>query len=146
MFVTAGLVPAGHTRRSCLWPTVPSLWVAETIPDITQHEDPRRWLSAVIYPLKEADGLVREVVLIHEDITARKRAEDARLGSEQRFRQLADAMPQIVWTARPDGEIYYLNRRWYEFTGLPESQGNEGWGHILHPDDAPAANERHPLH
>ena len=49
----------------------------DTIPDITQHEDPRRWLSAVIYPLKDADGRVREVVLIHEDITARHRAEEA---------------------------------------------------------------------
>jgi PAS domain S-box-containing protein len=114
----------------------------ETIPDITQHEDPRRWLSAVIYPLKDADGQVREVVLIHEDITARKRAEDALLESEQRFRQLADAMPQIVWTARPDGNIDYLNRRWTEFTGLSETVSNDGWGQILHPEEAQAAGER----
>ena len=51
-------------------------------------------------------------------------------------------MPQIVWTARPDGDIDYLNRQWHEFTGLPETLGNEGWGQILHPDDAPSAGER----
>ena len=51
----------------------------DTIPDITQHEDPRRWLSAVIYPLKDGKGQVREVVLIHEDITARHLAEQALL-------------------------------------------------------------------
>ena len=61
-------------------------------------------------------------------MTDRKRAEIALRESEQRFRQLADAMPQIVWTARPDGNIDYLNRRWTEFTGLPETVGNEGWG------------------
>ena len=114
----------------------------ETIPDITQEADPRRWLSAVIYPLKDADGRVREVVLIHEDITARYRAEEALRESERRFRQLADSMPQIVWTARPDGEIDFLNRRWTEFTGLPQSVGNEGWAQILHPDEAQSASER----
>ena len=62
--------------------------------------------------------------------------------SEQRFRQLADAMPQIVWTAGPDGGIDYLNRRWAEFTGLPETVSNEGWGPLLHPDEAAAARER----
>ena len=51
-------------------------------------------------------------------------------------------MPQIVWTARPDGNIDYLNRRWTEFTGLPETVGNEGWGPLLHPDDALPASKR----
>jgi PAS domain S-box-containing protein len=114
----------------------------ETIPNITHHEDPRRWLSAVIYPLKDVDGRIREVVLIHEDITARQRAEEALRESERRFRQLADSMPQIVWTARPDGNIDFLNRRWAEFTGLPQSVGNEEWGKILHPDEAQPASER----
>ncbi|QEH38459.1 Sensor histidine kinase TmoS [Aquisphaera giovannonii] len=76
------------------------------------------------------------------DITAQKRAEEALRESERRFRQLADAMPQVVWTAGPDGEIDYLNRRWTEYTGQPQTAGNAGWGLILHPDDAPQANAR----
>ena len=289
----------------------------ETIPDRTRHQDPSRWVAAVIYPLKDGGGTVREVVLVHDDITARKRAEEALLAAhreleqrvadrtaelartteflqallenvqtgvvacdaagvltlfngvtralhglpqepippdqwagryrlyrpdgetpmatadiplfralrgervreaemviapageqprtvvssgqafsdaqgrllgavvsmhditarrqaeaavrqaheelerrveertgalaganaalregEERFRQLADSMPQIVWTARPGGDIDYLNRRWHEFTGLPAAVGNEGWGRILHPDDAAPATER----
>ena len=56
--------------------------------------------------------------------------------SGRRFRQLADAMPQIVWTARPDGYLDYYNRRWYEFTGFPEGEGgDDSWKPILHPDD-----------
>ncbi len=72
----------------------------------------------------------------------RKAAGAELLRSEQRLRQLADAMPQIVWTAGPDGAIDYLNRRWTEFTELPQTVSNEAWGQILHPDDAPIANER----
>ena len=113
----------------------------------------------MVFPLKGADGLFRPFLTrvnplraedgrilywfgTNTDISDQVEAEGRVRESEQRFRQLADAMPQIVWTARPDGNIDYMNRRWTEFAGLPESLGNEGWGQILHPDDAPAANER----
>jgi PAS domain S-box-containing protein len=76
------------------------------------------------------------------DLIVRHAFEEALRRSEAQFRQLADAMPQIVWTARPDGNIDYLNRRWTEFTGLPDTVGNEGLGQIFHPDDAPPAAER----
>jgi PAS domain S-box-containing protein len=56
----------------------------ETIPDRSRHQDPLRWVSAVAYPLKDQAGRVREVVLVYEDITARRRAED-------RLRFLAEA-------------------------------------------------------
>ena len=95
-----------------------------------------RWYEVRAYP--SPDGLA----VYFRDVGERKRAEIALRESEQRFRQLADAMPQIVWTARPDGNIDYLNRRWTEFTGLPQTVGNEGWGQILHPDDSRTANER----
>jgi PAS domain-containing protein len=41
---------------------------------------------------------------------------------EVRFRMLAEAIPQIVWTASPGGEIDYVNQRWRELTGLSEEQ------------------------
>src|SRR5215467_13931563 len=57
--------------------------------------------------------------------------------NEARYRHLADAMPQIVWTARPDGHIDYYNRRWFLYTGLTEEQSyaRDGWRSALHPDD-----------
>jgi PAS domain S-box-containing protein len=76
------------------------------------------------------------------DISEPRRVVMELRASEQRFRQLADAMPQIVWSARADGNIDYFNRRWTEFTGLPSTVGNEAWGRILHPEDGPAANQR----
>jgi PAS domain S-box-containing protein len=56
----------------------------ETLPDAVQSEDPRRWISAVIYPIKDSSGAVQEVVLIHEDVTARHRAEEALREADRR--------------------------------------------------------------
>lgn len=49
----------------------------ETIPNLTAHDEPGRWVRAVTFPVKDERGEVREIVLMHEDITARKRAEEA---------------------------------------------------------------------
>jgi diguanylate cyclase (GGDEF)-like protein/PAS domain S-box-containing protein len=59
---------------------------------------------------------------------------------EARFRMLAEAIPEIVWTAIPGGGVDYCNRRWYELTGLtpPQTLGF-GWASALHPDDRPIA-------
>ncbi|HEX8847630.1 MAG TPA: PAS domain S-box protein [Pyrinomonadaceae bacterium] len=66
----------------------------------------------------------------------RRRAEASLQVSEERYRYLADAMPQIIWTARPDGYLDYYNRRWSDYTGMTVEQ-TEGWGWqpVLHPDD-----------
>jgi PAS domain S-box-containing protein len=70
-------------------------------------------------------------------------AEAASRHSEERFRRLADALPQIVWMARPDGTFDYFNERWYEFTGFPRGQtGDDSWKPILHPDDVRPCVER----
>jgi PAS domain S-box-containing protein len=60
----------------------------------------------------------------------------ARRESEERYRALADALPQIVWTTGPDGRATYYNRRWYEYTGLDAGppRGDE-WIGVVHPDD-----------
>jgi PAS domain S-box-containing protein len=59
------------------------------------------------------------------------------------YRTLADAMPQIVWTARPDGSIDYYNRRWFEYTGMtPEQSRGGNWKMILAPDDRAACLDR----
>ncbi len=62
--------------------------------------------------------------------------------SHNRFRVLADAMPQMVWSTLPDGYHDYYNARWYEFTGVPEgSTDGEEWNGMFHPDDQPRAWE-----
>ncbi|MEO6744625.1 MAG: PAS domain S-box protein [Caldimonas sp.] len=99
----------------------------ETLPGLTRHSDPVRWVSAVAYPLKDSGDRVREVVLVHDDITARKAAEGAVRESEEKLRLLVDTIPQLAWMARRDGHIFWYNRRWYDYTGTTPDE-MEGWG------------------
>ena len=93
-------------------------------------------ISLTISPVKNAFGTVIGASKIARDISERKRAEAELLASEARFRQLADSMPQIVWTARPDGYFDYYNERWYEFTGSAQGiDSDASWVSSLHPDD-----------
>jgi PAS domain S-box-containing protein len=117
-----------------------------------------RWLSDVARPVWDPEQ--NRVVCIYgagEDITDRKRAEEesAQLireqaaraeaeASERRYRSLAEAIPQIVWTARPDGHVDYFNHRWSEYTGLgeDESRGRDPWRTVIHDDDADTHRDR----
>jgi len=60
---------------------------------------------------------------------------ELRLASERRYRTLAQAVPHIVWTARPDGAVDYFNQRWFEYTGVSVAQAAGSWLGILHADD-----------
>jgi PAS domain S-box-containing protein len=94
-------------------------------------------VSLTISPVKDAQERIIGASKIARDISGRKRAEEALIASEARFRQLADAMPQIVWTARPDGSVDYCNEKWYAFTGFDrDGQEKIPWEPILHPGDA----------
>ena len=56
--------------------------------------------------------------------------------SDARFQAIADSMPQMVWSSRPDGHHDYYNARWYAFTGATEgSPLGDAWGDMIHPDD-----------
>lgn len=60
---------------------------------------------------------------------------DAVRKSEAHFRELAEAMPQIVWTAQADGSFDYFNRQWYDYIGQPEGKVTQDWSPLLHPED-----------
>jgi len=71
-----------------------------------------------------------------------RRAEDALRESERRFRTLTEALPQMVWTAEPDGTADYLNARSTEYTGLTQEQLRAGGGQsTIHPEDLPRVLE-----
>jgi PAS domain S-box-containing protein len=94
------------------------------------------------HPWKNSGGRVVGVNVVAEDITDRKRAEEALAASEKtlrdseaRFRELADNISQFAWTADGFGWIYWYNKRWHDYTGttLEEMQG-WGWQKVHHPD------------
>ncbi|MGN6547095.1 MAG: PAS domain S-box protein [Aureliella sp.] len=113
----------------------------ETLPDRTRHSHPERWVSAVAYPLKDELGQVREVILVHEDITARRQTDAALRESEERLRLALQAGRMGVW----DWNMRTGQIKWSEnlepMLGLPpDSFGGtfEAFLQLVHPDDLEA--------
>jgi len=96
------------------------------------------WTLSRAVPILDDQGNIIEWFGAASDITSQKELQEVIKESEEKFRQLADLVPQIIWTGRPDGYIDYYNKRWYEYTGFDENEfGDSSWVPILHPDDAP---------
>jgi PAS domain S-box-containing protein len=95
------------------------------------------WLSINSQPLYRADEAVPyAVVASFSDITQRKRTEEALRESEQRWRSLTEALPQLVWSATPDGACDYFSTQWSEHTGVAEAELlGWRWLQTLHPED-----------
>ncbi|MEP0788811.1 MULTISPECIES: ATP-binding protein [Cyanophyceae] len=109
----------------------------------------KKWLSATVCPIEVSTLARPRFAYVVEDITNRKQAEKERLQlslehearvqaqeQQQRYQLMAETVPQIVWTAGPDGAVDYFNQRWTDYTGmtLEESLGWQ-WQPVLHPDD-----------
>jgi diguanylate cyclase (GGDEF)-like protein/PAS domain S-box-containing protein len=71
------------------------------------------------------------------------RNENTTRENEARFETLAEAIPQIVWIADTSGQTTYINQRWYEMTGMTESESaGTGWVDSVHPDDRVPCREK----
>ena len=76
------------------------------------------------------------ILCVAIDVTAQKRAEQALRDSEDRYRLLAEALPQVAFIAGPDGKIEMLNRHWAEYCGIaPEASLGLEWLSSVHPED-----------
>jgi len=93
------------------------------------------WLRSSGMPVRDAEGRVVGAVAAVADIDAERRAAEALRESELRFRTLAEAVPQVVWSSLPDGRIDYVNPRLQDFTGLVPGIAMESLARIIHPDD-----------
>jgi PAS domain S-box-containing protein len=69
---------------------------------------------------------------------------EALMASERRYRTLAEALPQLVWTSQPDGQRDYFSRQWVEYTGVPEEEqlGLAWLDKVVHPQDRDRVRER----
>lgn len=109
---------------------------AQTLPGLAGGQDARRWVSAVAYPLKDQVGKVREVILVHLDITARQRAEDALRDSEERYRGIVTDSIAGVAEVDLSGRFLFANQRYCAIVGRPfEELLGLTMQQISHPDD-----------
>ena len=103
----------------------------------------RRHLLVTWTALPGRDSRPGSVLYLSLDITDRKRMEGRLRESEAQLRTLADAVPQLVWMAEPDGHVFWYNRRWYDYTGTtPEQMEGWGWQSVHDPEILPRVIKR----
>ncbi len=128
-----------------LWPELPGTPVEKYYRRVMEEGIPEqfralgirtgRWYDVNVYPSSEG------ITIFYVDRTEQTQIEQALLKSEEHFRQLANSMPQLVWTARPDGSVDYYNQRHKEYHGLVMNDDTWEWTPGLHPEDVASTLE-----
>ena len=113
------------------------------------HNEPESTLQAILDDVSEVplvtpgdggNGGVPDQYQTREDLekalNETKKSEAHLVESEARLRTIIDMVPSFLWTSLPDGSKEYLNKRWYDYTGLSLEEG-QGWGWkvVVHPED-----------
>ena len=89
------------------------------VPDRGQREGQEIWVRAYAYPVRDTKGAVREVVIVQEDVTARRRAEQRLRESEARFRTLFDVARDAIGVAAGNQHAY-VNRSYATLFGYSD--------------------------
>jgi len=95
-----------------------------------------RWFFHMGVPSYYPNGDFYGLIGFTLDISALKEAEFARRESEARWREMANAVPIMLWVSNTLGEAVFINNWWYQYTGLtPEESLGKQWMDVVHPDD-----------
>ncbi|MEG4021525.1 PAS domain S-box protein [Microcoleus sp. S13C4] len=99
----------------------------------------RFWGSGLVMPLRDAAGEVQGFLKIMQDKTERQQIEEALRQSENRYRTLADAVPQLMWINTADGRLEFCNEHWKSYTGMRPAEFPLAAPvlQLFHPDDLP---------
>jgi PAS domain S-box-containing protein len=122
----------------------------QTLPDQSSREDSRRWVRAVIYPVKDAAGRLREVVLMHEDVTDQVRADEERREATELLQLVVQQSGEAIVVADADGVLRIFNpaaERLYGVRGdrTPHAEWTERYG-LMRPDGTPLPYEETALY
>lgn len=97
------------------------------------------WETSYI-PGLDKEGNVKYIIQKAVNVTERELAKRGQLESEIKFKELTNAVPQIIYTFDANGKLTYINDRWEKFTGISAEEvieSEEGWFLAIHPDDLP---------
>ena len=107
---------------------------------LRRYDGEYHWFLAQAQARCDASGRLLKWYGTNTDVHQLRLLQEQVLHSQARFKQLLETLPQLAWTARPDGGVNYCNQRWYDYSGLRfEDLKDWGWESVVHPDDQPEA-------
>jgi two-component system CheB/CheR fusion protein len=132
----------GKTIRQ-MFPGITEEWY-EIYDAVLESGEPKRFVLELyanervleLYAFRVEDEMHRRVAVIFRDITKRRQDEEAIRHAGERFRLLAETMPQKMFTATASGNVDYFNPQWMKYTGLSLDEIRDwGWTGTIHPND-----------
>ena len=108
-------------------------------PDVRWHarkDGARVFIDGISRVLKTPDGDLQGFLKIGQDVTARRRTEEALRDSEARLQAVTNLVPDLLWSNDANGQTDWVNQRWPDYTGQTAAQSlGFGWLDAVHPDD-----------
>ncbi|WMJ73929.1 PAS domain S-box protein [Cytophagaceae bacterium ABcell3] len=102
-----------------------------------------RFYREFYFPFRDSLGDIQGMTAIATDITERRKFQEKLAASEAKYKSMIEGIPQLVWTALPNGEVDFFNNNWYNYTGLTKTGSlNKNWISVIHPDDTKAVLEK----
>ena len=114
----------------------------------TEDNLEERYLDFVYQPIRDRSGAVTGIFVQGHDVTGLREAQEAAKENENRFRTLAQSLPNQVWTAKPNGEVEWCNDQVYRYSGLDSLYFDSATRSVMiHPEeqDAVSKNWQHSL-
>ncbi len=94
------------------------------------------WTHTAATLIRDQAGRPEKALAVCIDVSYYRQLEQILRESEERFRLLANSVPDLVWITDAEGYVTYTNERWTKYTGLPRDEAlGEGWIRTVHPDD-----------
>ncbi len=109
---------------------------------VKRHDGIYRWHLFRGNPRYSPNGEFLGYVGVGFDIHEQKLTQDALMESEERFRIFSNNIQNLAWIAEGDGNIFWYNQRWLDYTGLSlEEMQGWGWQKVHHPDHVESVTE-----